>query len=320
MCAIISWTGKLPKGLLSKLMTESEARGHDSTGLAFRSSGKNYGYRQAVSAKVFVNENNKNMSEARRSTRGIGHTRRASPNMPIDNANAHPYSFWKYFYAHNGRINNWEDIKKLLIEHYENELKEMQRINDQEGIKAAAYYKKYAENCTTDSMVLGPYIESRDFSSIVGCMALVWMRGDHVYTFRYAKEAVAALIKWKYKEPVDNEAVEEHKLVVVASTRQIVDQAINKLDKLEYSIEYNEFPEDHVYLLNENAPGGLLDEGTIPVNVAVEDKFSSETVGESSPAAADATAISDGVNPPPKLNQTPSADPAETAGAGEIAS
>src|SRR5574343_196410 len=282
MCAIIGWSGKLPKGLLSRLFAESESRGKDSTGLAFRVSGRNLSYRQAVPAKLFVNENSKNIGDARRSLRGIGHTRRASPGMPIDNNNAHPYAFWKYFYAHNGRIANWQEIKEVLVNHYKSEYERLKDTADTEGAKAAKYYWHYANSCTTDSMVLGPYIDARDFSSVMGCMGLVWLKGENVYTFRYAKEAIAANLIWKYKEKVDNEEPQDQFLTIVASTKKIIEDALAKTEKVGFDVKFTEFAEDRIFRVE---PQGLVDEGTAPVNQAIEDTFSSETVGETDTAA-----------------------------------
>lgn len=307
MCAIIGWSGKVPKGVMTKLFIESEHRGKDSTGVAFRVSGKNVAYRQAVPARIFVSENTKNMGDARRSLRGIAHTRRASPGMPINNQNAHPFGFWKYFYAHNGSIKNWREIKDVLAVHYKKLVEDAFQKKDMEAFKAHAYYYDYCtgitptmrgddleyldnpkhKGITTDSMVLGPYIEARDFRSVVGCMALVWLKGENVYTFRWAKEAVAANIIWSYKEKTDDdEAGQDHMVTIVASTQKILEDAFNAIkDKVDFQMEVKEFDAGRVFRLE---PTGLVDEGAVPVDQPVEDRFSSETVDET-PAVEEVT-------------------------------
>lgn len=303
MCAIIGWSGKVPKGLMTKLFVESEHRGKDSTGVAFRTKDpqtghpKNVAYRQAVEARVFVKENSERMGEARRSLRGIAHTRRASPGMPINNQNAHPFGFWKYFYAHNGSIKNWREIKDVLIEHYKKLTEEAFAKNDMEAFKSHSYYYTYCcgtsvviedgklvykpnpnhKGITTDSMVLGPYIDHRDFRSIVGCMALVWLKGENVYTFRWAKEAVVANVIWSYKEKTDDdEAGVDHMVTIVASTQKILEDAFAGIkDKVDFHMEVKEFEAGRVFRVE---PTGLVDEGEVPVDRPVEDAFSSEIV------------------------------------------
>jgi len=245
--------------------------------MAFRNAdaAQNLSYRQAAPAKQFVKENSKFIGEARRSTVGLGHTRRASPGMPIDNSNAHPFDFYKYFYAHNGRINNWQEVKEAMIMHYSSDLAAAESTQDQQKIKDATYYLNYAKKCTTDSMVLGPYIDARDFSVIVGCMALVWLIGNKLYTFRYAKEALAATVVWKHKKNNDGGP---RVVTLVGSTKEILSKSLEKTDNLEYEVAYFEFPEDQVFCVEES---GLVNEGKVPVNqIAPVDAFSSEAVAD----------------------------------------
>lgn len=278
MCAISGWSGKLPKGLISRLLVRMEVRGRDAIGIAFRLDGLNTSYRQAVTATEFVadKENSTILGDARRSLRGIIHTRRASPGMPIDDRNSHPFGYWRYFFAHNGKIQNWKEIKTLLIDHFRSEAKKFRADGDEGKTKTAEYCVDYCSKITTDSMVLGPYIESRDFSAIVGCMGLVWMRGSNVYTFRYAKEAVAATIAWRYVKDQKDETTEDHIVTIVASTPQIIQSAIEKVPDIEFDMgEPKEFAEGRIFKVE---PTGLLDEGKVPTNEPVADEFSSEAV------------------------------------------
>jgi len=285
MCAISGWSGKLPKGLISRLMSRMEARGRDSVGIAFRLDGMNTSYKQAIPATEFVSdkENSTILGDARRSLRGIIHTRRASPGMPVDDRNAHPFTYWRYLFAHNGKVQNWREIKQLLQGYYAEEAARLKLEGKIPEAKTADYCVNYCNSITTDSMVLGPYIESRDFSNIVGCMGLVWMKANSVYTFRYAKEAVAVTVLWKYLKEQKDEKVEDHSVTIVASTPQIIESALEKVPDIEYSMgEFNVFPEGRIFRVD---PLGLVDEGAVPTNQPVEDTFSSECV-EATPADA----------------------------------
>lgn len=278
MCAISGWSGKLPKGLISRLLTRMEVRGRDSVGIAFRLDGMNTSYRQAIPATEFVadKENSNILGDARRSLRGIIHTRRASPGMPVDDRNAHPFAYWRYLFAHNGKVQNWKEIRALLQQYYREEAQRLTAANEVEKAKTAEYCVRYCDSITTDSMVLGPYIESRDFSNIIGCMGLVWMRANNVYVFRYAKEAVAATVLWKYVKEQKDEKIEDHSVTLVASTPQIIESALEKVPDIEYSLsDFNVFPEGRIFRID---PLGLQDEGPVQTNQPVEDVYSSEPV------------------------------------------
>lgn len=347
MCAIISWSGKLPKGLLTKLLLASETRGRDSTGLAFRSCDdagvpSNVCWRQVVPARTFASIHPEFMSDARRSQRGIGHTRRASPGMPINNANAHPYT-WpygpqsRYLFAHNGRIENWNDIKDSWMRQYEAELaaavitamnalqasgepapdanelldrvekaivgqqgadKKRQRIPLSAALRncpeVTALCNIFArchhfKSATTDSMVLGPHIESRDFSNLVGCMALVWMRADHVFTYRCAKEAVATNLIWRYKNDPAGEPTGDQAVTVVTSTTDIFMESLSRVADIEADYSFIEIKEGTVY---EVTPTGLVDLGVAPAPVGHEDRFTSDRV-EDPNTATDSSRVVD---------------------------
>jgi glucosamine 6-phosphate synthetase-like amidotransferase/phosphosugar isomerase protein len=234
MCSIIAFKGKLPKGLLTQLLVESEYRGKDSTGIAFREKNivsfgsltkgakykvtkvgpttnfssvggpsspqvgdefkasssatpANWGggsvesyttvaYRQALPAHTFCKRNSKHVGEARKSNIGIAHTRRASPGMPVNNHNAHPFVFDRVVYAHNGRVENWTAIKDKLIAHYG-------QYGDDTSKKLVLEYS----NAKTDSIVLGPYIAQKNLAEVKGCYGLVWICRENVYCLRSAK-------------------------------------------------------------------------------------------------------------------------------------
>ena len=273
MCSIISWKGRLPKGLLTQLLIKSERRGHDSTGLAFRLADSSVSYRQAVAASEFCKEpeNNKFLGDARRATVGIAHTRRASPGMPIDNKNAHPFLYWQYFFAHNGKIQNWRDLQAHLVDHFS------QAVETSEGDakRTAEWCVNYCRNAQTDSKILGPYIHTEDFTPVVGCMALVWLRSDQAYVTRMAKEATAATVVWRYIDPPKDETVEDNMVTIVGSTHEIIDDA---LDAISTTVDFdrgafNDFPEGVIYRLE---PTGLVEHKKLHALKAIEDKFTSE--------------------------------------------
>jgi predicted glutamine amidotransferase len=303
MCAILGWSGKLPKGLISRLLVKMETRGRDGVGLAFRINGMNKSWRQAVPAIEFTTdkENQVILGDARRSLRGLAHTRRASPGMPINDQNSHPFAYWRYFFAHNGKIQNWQEIRTVLLEHFERELARLTAENKVEEAKTAEYCVNYCKRITTDSMVLGPYIESRDFSRLIGCMALVWMRANNVFTFRYAKEAVASTIIWRYTNPPKDEKVEDHVVTIVSSTAHTIMTAIEGIEGIEYeATDPLAFPEGRIFQIE---PTGLVDKGPVPTNEPVADEFSSEVV-EADPDCGEATAT-----------VTPAAETTETGNA-----
>lgn len=284
MCAIISWKGVLPKGLLTQLFLKSERRGHDSTGIAFRQSDSTVSYRQAISASEFVSdpENNKFLGDARRSKVGIAHTRRASPGMPIDNKNAHPFLYWQYFFAHNGRIQNWRELRDALVAQFKNV-----SANSTGGQKETAdWCVNYCESARTDSKILGPYIHAEDFSAVVGCMALVWLRGENAYVTRMAKEATAATVVWRYTNPPKDEPVEDRIVTIVGSTHEIIQEAFEGLQRtIDFDLgQFNDFPEGVIYRLE---PTGLVEHKHLnPIN-AVEDEFTSEEVKSDDDSASD---------------------------------
>jgi hypothetical protein len=196
--------------------------------------------------------------------------------MPVNNLNAHPYIWQGYLFAHNGRIENWLNVKTMWIERYRAELDILRKSVDKETkIKDLEARLNYFENATTDSMVLGPHIEARDFSTLVGCMAVVWMRCNRVFTYRCAKEAVAANIIWRYKKPVDGEPEDDQALTVVASTPEIIMDSIGKLSGIEFDYSFSDIREGTVY---EVTPTGIESNGSVPSPVGHEDKFTSAVV------------------------------------------
>jgi glutamine phosphoribosylpyrophosphate amidotransferase len=273
MCAIIGWSGVLPKGIITNLLREAESRGRDSTGIAFRTLGENLGYRQAISADQFIKVNNNMLGQARKSLRGLAHCRRASRGMPINDDNAHPFIFGKYFFAHNGKISNWEVLLKQRIEQHTKELADLKAASEpnQRRIRWNEYLLQYLGKITTDSMVLGPYIAERNFQEVEGCFGLVWMATENVYVCHSCKELEAVEIIWHYKDGDDKS---DQALTIAASTKEIVAEAFAAVKTIEYNYKFVTLEENRIYRLE---PTGCVDEGVVPVNPKnYEDAFTSE--------------------------------------------
>lgn len=268
MCAIVGWSGDLPKGTLSLLLIESEARGIDSTGIAFKDSEKRaVCYRQAAPAHVFLRTNQKHVAQARHSAIGIAHTRRASRGMPVDGINAHPFAFWKLFFAHNGFVSNWKPLASQLIARANDATP-----TDDAGKKRVAFELKYAKAITTDSMVLGPFIETRDFSHIAGSLGLVWMSLHGVWAMHAKKELVGAKIIWNYKK----DPSKIRALTVVGSTIKIISDALAKTPDIEYDLQPVELVEGTVYKLT---PTDIVEDGEAQLSAELAaDEFTSANV------------------------------------------
>lgn len=110
MCGIVGYIGK--KNAIEVLINgleKLEYRGYDSAGIAFLTDDikilKNKGKIKNLKNKVNLDE---------KSTLGIGHTRWAT-HGEANEANAHPHQVGKITLVHNGIIENYEEIKKELI-------------------------------------------------------------------------------------------------------------------------------------------------------------------------------------------------------------
>ena len=209
MCTVFAWRGDIPKDFVRRITIESRVRGTQGTGLAWASDGK-YSYcKDGIDALKFV-EVNKDYVEKAQASFGIGHCRNASPKMPVNSRNSHPF-FWKNLvYAHNGAVRNWKHLRQNLFSEQERDL------------------------ITTDSMVLGPLLELSDLGDAVGSFGLVWLHKGTVHFARSKKELEAASVTWKDKDG-------EHVFIVACSLIEIVDKALLgcgvKYETISYDIE-----------------------------------------------------------------------------------
>lgn len=111
MCGIVGYVGKKNNALqvLIEGLENLEYRGYDSAGIAFYDNNKiNIIKRQG---KI---KNLKNVINDEKSNIGIGHTRWATHGIPTK-VNSHPHRSGKMTIVHNGIIENYDEIKKELI-------------------------------------------------------------------------------------------------------------------------------------------------------------------------------------------------------------
>ncbi len=114
MCGIVGYCGYRDcSDVLVEALTKLEYRGYDSAGIAVFEDGN---IRVEKSQGRLDNLRNKMLSDGKpEGTTGIGHTRWATHGKPSD-VNSHPHSGEKVAIVHNGIIENYKELKDLLIE------------------------------------------------------------------------------------------------------------------------------------------------------------------------------------------------------------
>jgi glutamine---fructose-6-phosphate transaminase (isomerizing) len=119
MCGIIGYVGERPAAeLLINGLKRLEYRGYDSSGIALVNPVNSSLYVQKKIGKIAELESVLDTAKLKKYCTGIGHTRWATHGVPSD-INAHPHTDCKneIAIAHNGIIENYNSIKKMLIEH-----------------------------------------------------------------------------------------------------------------------------------------------------------------------------------------------------------
>ncbi len=116
MCGIVGYIGNRPAlDVLLKGLNRLEYRGYDSTGIAVWS-GDHIEIRKSEGKLKHVEKLAGELdAQAKRSRCGIGHTRWATHGKPTTQ-NAHPHRTGHVVLVHNGIIENYQEIKKTLLE------------------------------------------------------------------------------------------------------------------------------------------------------------------------------------------------------------
>ena len=110
MCGIVGYAGKRNaiEVLLNGLKT-LEYRGYDSAGIAYRTNSRV----EIIKANGKIKNLERKVKKGISSHIGIGHTRWATHGKPSE-VNAHPHRIGKFTIVHNGIIENYEALKKIL--------------------------------------------------------------------------------------------------------------------------------------------------------------------------------------------------------------
>lgn len=115
MCGIVGYIGKNnAKDILINGLKALEYRGYDSSGIAFVQNNKI----NIIKSEGKVSRLEDKLPQNIYSNIGIGHTRWATHGIPNE-TNAHPHKVGITTLVHNGIIENYMELKKELLKHYE---------------------------------------------------------------------------------------------------------------------------------------------------------------------------------------------------------
>ena len=115
MCGIVGYIGVKPvKQILIDGLRELEYRGYDSAGIAVLQEG-HFSLFKAVGKLINLEEKAKDYESTGFSV-GIGHTRWATHGKPTE-LNAHPHLGQNSYVVHNGIIENYQELKSMLMAH-----------------------------------------------------------------------------------------------------------------------------------------------------------------------------------------------------------
>ena len=163
MCGIVAYIGnKNAAEVILDGLTKLEYRGYDSAGIAVLENGKIEVLR---SVGKLTNLRQLLLSKQLKATLGIGHTRWATHGKPTFE-NAHPHSSRGVSLVHNGIIENYVELKNMLIQ------------------------KGYVFNSETDTEVIAHLIHSNLMGSIIEAVhkSLSSLKGSYALAVIYEKE------------------------------------------------------------------------------------------------------------------------------------
>jgi len=169
MCGLYGYIGKPNKKTttaLRLLAIANEVRGQDSAGIVVASKGGIELYKKAVNATKFMaKETTRQIFNRQRYNDyivAIGHSRAATTGI-ISDENAHPYQVGGYVFAHNGIIDNFDELQT-----------------------------KYKTNYQVDSQIIGYLLNTCKDKTVFekklqGWFTVPYFRLDDIYTLRIAK-------------------------------------------------------------------------------------------------------------------------------------
>lgn len=244
MCGIVGYVGKRNAiDVLLNGLKSLEYRGYDSAGVAYKTCDRIEIVKSVGKIKNLENKLDKNIN----SNVGIGHTRWATHGRPNEK-NSHPHKVGKFTIVHNGIIENYEQIKKLLSNY------KFKSDTDSEVI-AALLDKLYKEK----NDVLSVLVQMKNL--LIGSYALGIICDDdkdNVYAVKkdsplivgigdgenFIASDVPAILKYtnKYIIPDENEIVKINNDVLVYNDKlEIISKEIFKFEGSLESAEKNGF-------------------------------------------------------------------------------
>ena len=115
MCGIVGYIGqKGAQGILMSGLKRLEYRGYDSAGIATINQKSKVTLLRAKGKVAELDE--KVVAHQRDDSVGIGHTRWATHGEP-SKRNAHPHHVGEIYLVHNGIIENYQELKEMLVRH-----------------------------------------------------------------------------------------------------------------------------------------------------------------------------------------------------------
>ncbi len=199
MCGIVGYVGeKSAAEVIINALKRLEYRGYDSAGIALVDGGM---YVRKQKGKIADVENSLHYEELERFHAGIGHTRWATHGAPSDR-NAHPHTCCRGRIAmvHNGIIENFAAIKKMLI----GKGHRIESETDSEVVVHLIEYY-YEKHTLLDSVMLA-------LSKLQGTFGIAVVSGDEPDTIIAARRGSPLIL-----------GIGEHEMIVASDASAIVE-------------------------------------------------------------------------------------------------